>query len=164
VLLSRYQQALLGLGGPGGNLWYNPFGAQPQNDPAVIDWMRTDAKASDSSGEYSLDLLFSRIFGALPGGPVGVALGAQYREQELDQWADPNLVSGALGVTHEPVSADRDILSVYTEFSLPLLDSLEAQLALRYEDYSDFGSTTNPKIALRWQPFASLMHRGSYST
>ena len=94
----------------------------------------------------------------------GVAIGLQYREQELDQWADDNLLSGDLGHTHEPVTADRKITAGFVEFSLPVLDRLEAQLALRYEDYSDFGSTTNPKIALRWQPLSSFMLRASYST
>jgi outer membrane receptor protein involved in Fe transport len=64
----------------------------------------------------------------------------------------------------EPVSADRDLVAAYVEFSLPLLDSLEAQLALRWEEYSDFGSTTNPKVALRWQPADWIMLRGSWTT
>jgi outer membrane receptor protein involved in Fe transport len=164
VLIDHYQLALLGAGGPNGNQWYDPFGANPQNDPSILDWLTTDASSRDSSKEYSTDLLFRRMFGAFPGGPVGFAIGLQYRKQELDQWADENLLNGALHVTHEPVSADRDIASAYFEFKLPLLDSLEAQLALRYEHYSDFGSTTNPKIALRWQPLPSLMFRGSWST
>jgi outer membrane receptor protein involved in Fe transport len=165
---TRFQQALLGQGGPNGDLWYNPFGHMPSNDPEIIDWLRTTATSKDSSEERSLDLLFRREFGSLPGGPAGVALGLQFRSQKLDQWADENLLSkdlaGWLG-DHEagPVSADREIGSAYVEFSLPILDSLEAQLALRHEDYSDFGSTTKPKIALRWQPIPSLMFRASYS-
>jgi len=164
VLHTDFQLALLGLGGPNGDLWYNPFGFEPQNDPLIKDWLTTTARLEDSSEERSIDLLFSRLFGALPGGPAGVAIGLQYREQELGQWADEQLRSGDLGTTHDPVSAARDIGAAYIEFSLPLLDSLEAQLALRYEDYSDFGSTTNPKIALRWRPLATLMFRASYST
>ena len=164
VPLYEFQLALMGMGGPDGNLWYNPFGFQPQNDAEIIDWLRTIARLKDTSGEYSVDLLFSRLFGSLPGGPMGVAIGAQYREQELDQWADERLLSGDLGSTHEPVSADRNIASAFAEFKLPLMDSLEAQLALRYEDYSDFGTTTNPKVALRWQPLPALMFRASYST
>jgi iron complex outermembrane receptor protein len=159
-----FQLALLGLGGPNENLWYNPFGYEPHNDQPIIDWLRTTARLKDTSGEYSADLLFNRLFGSLPGGQVGVAIGFQYREQELEQWADEQLMSGDLVPRHDPVSADRDITSAFVEFNLPLLDSLEAQLALRYENYSDFGSTTNPKLALRWQPLFSLMFRVSYST
>lgn len=164
VPLSAFQLALLGQGGPQGDLWYNPFGYRPENDPAVIDWLRTTAHLRDSSSERSADLLISRSFGSLSGGPVGLAMGLQYREQELEQWADDLLMSGDLGAVHEPVSAERSIFSAYAEASLPLLDRLELQLALRYEHYSDFGSTTNPKIALRWQPLSELMLRASWST
>lgn len=164
VLVTRFQLALLGLGGPSGDQWYNPFGYQPQNDPGLIDWLTTSASLKDTTRENSIDVVFSRHFGTLPGGPVGVAAGLQYREQELDQSADELLRSGDVGPRHVPISADREIGSAYIEFSLPLLESLEAQLALRYEDYSDMGSDSNPKIALRWQPLPSLMFRASWST
>jgi outer membrane receptor protein involved in Fe transport len=163
---TRFQEALLGRGGPQGNLWYNPFGYGPQNDPELLDWLKVVAVSENTWDEHSADLLLDRYFGELPGGPVGVAFGLQYREQEQDQWADEYLRSGDLaGILSEiPVSVDRDLVAAYVEFSLPLLDSLEAQLALRWEDYSDFGSTTNPKVAMRWQPADWIMLRGSWAT
>ncbi len=163
---TRFQQALLGEGGPNGDEYYNPFGFNPQNSEALLDWLRTTAVRKDTSDERSVDVQFDSWFGSLPGGPVGVAFGLQYREQELDQWADEHLRSGDLAGDEfvSPVSASRSIGSAYAEFSLPLLYTVEAQLAARYEHYDDFGSTTNPKIALRWQPLKSLMVRGSYST
>ena len=39
-----------------------------------------------------------------------------------------------------------------------------ATSAVRYDHYSDFGSTTNPKVSLRWQPMPSLLFRGSWGT
>jgi outer membrane receptor protein involved in Fe transport len=150
VFRSRYQQALLGRGGPDENQWYNPFGHEPANDPALIDWLTTDARQRDQAGERSIDLQSSRLLGKLAGGPPGVGVGLQFRQQDLDQWADDNLLSGDLDHSHEPVTADRDIAAGFVELKLPVLEQLEAQLALRYEDYSDFGSTTNPKIALRY--------------
>ena len=47
---------------------------------------------------------------------------------------------------------------------VPITRSLEANLSLRYDDYSDFGETVNPKIAVRYQPLESLVLRGSYNT
>jgi iron complex outermembrane recepter protein len=47
---------------------------------------------------------------------------------------------------------------------IPITNMLEATLAARHDRYSDFGSTTNPKVALRFQPFASFLARASYST
>lgn len=164
VSYSGFQLALLGLGGPNGDLRYNPFGYETQNDPAIVDWLRTTAHLKDTSEDYSGDLLLSRRFGSLPGGQAGVAIGLQYRQQKLEQWADGALKTGDLAPVHDPVSADRNISAVFVEFGLPLLDSLEAQLALRYENYSDFGSTSNPKIAFSWRPYPSLMLRASYST
>jgi outer membrane receptor protein involved in Fe transport len=163
---TRFQEALLGRGGPQGNLWYNPFGHRPQNAPELLDWLKVVAVSENTWDEQSADLLLDRYFGELPGGPVGVAFGLQYREQELDQWVDEYLRSGDLagGSLEVPVSADRDLVAAYVEFSLPLLNSLEAQLALRWEEYSDFGSTTNPKVALRWQPTDGIMLRGSWAT
>jgi outer membrane receptor protein involved in Fe transport len=164
VYADRYQLALLGMGGPDGNSWYDPFGFEPRNDPAVIDWLLADTARRDSTSERSIDLLLSRTIGVLTGLPIGVAAGLQYREQELDQRVDDNFFLLDIWWEQDPVSADRDIGAAYVEFNLPMFDSLEAQLALRYEEYSDFGSTTNPKIALRWQPLASLMLRGSWAT
>jgi iron complex outermembrane receptor protein len=49
--------------------------------------------------------------------------------------------------------------------SFPILDSLQAQLAVRYEDYGGaVGATTNPKLSLRWQALDWLALRGSYGT
>jgi iron complex outermembrane receptor protein len=35
---------------------------------------------------------------------------------------------------------------------------------VRYDHYSDFGSTTNPKFTLRWQPTRELLLRAAYGT
>jgi len=58
----------------------------------------------------------------------------------------------------------RNVGALYGELSIPVLKSLEASVAVRYDHYSDFGGTTNPKIALRWQPTRSLLLRGSWGT
>jgi iron complex outermembrane receptor protein len=45
-----------------------------------------------------------------------------------------------------------DVYGVFAELSLPLAKQLQAQVAYRYEDYGGkVGSTSNPKLALRWQ-------------
>ena len=47
---------------------------------------------------------------------------------------------------------------------MPIVKTLEGDVAVRYEHYSDFGSTTNPKVSLRWQPTPQFLMRGSYGT
>jgi len=46
--------------------------------------------------------------------------------------------------------------------ALPLLQQLEFSAAVRYEHYSDFGSTTNPKFSFDWRPDSHVLVRGSY--
>ncbi len=167
VLMEEFQEALLGRGGPNGDQYYNPFGWMPENDPAVIDAFTMTTREGSDSVEQAADITVSRKFGRLPGGPVGIALGAQWRYQELEEFADEVSAQGRIAgrsadflIDH----ADRDIRAAYAELSLPLADSLEMQLAARYEHYNDFGDTTNPKVALRWQPIEQLALRASWGT
>lgn len=48
-------------------------------------------------------------------------------------------------------SANRDIYHLFVQDQWQLNDHLDLTLGLRHDDYSDFGSTTNPRIALAWQ-------------
>jgi iron complex outermembrane receptor protein len=104
----------------------------------------------------------------LPGGTVRLAVGAEARNELLVT----NLFTGT---TLAPVSAyshaDRDIKAVYGELfvplvgdgnALPLVQKLNVSLAGRYEDYSDFGSTSNPKFGLDWKLVEGLTVKGSY--
>lgn len=166
VYSDRYYDALVGTGGPGQNLWYNPFGANPVNSQEVIRWMTVDTVFGAETTENAIELETSTFFGNLPGGPVGFAAGWQYREQDLDEFADEIERSGLLagGSQITQIQADRDIMAAYAEFSLPLHDTFEAQVAVRYDNYNDFGSSTNPKIGLAWRPARDWLLRASYST
>jgi iron complex outermembrane receptor protein len=100
-----------------------------------------------------------------PAGAVRMAAGVEYREERVSDTPDDQFQRGLIfGTEAVSASASRDNWSAYIEFSVPLLESLELQLAGRYDDYSDFGNTTNPKLGLRWQPLESLALRGSWGT
>ena len=55
-------------------------------------------------------------------------------------------------------------MGVYTELNVPLMKGLEVTGAVRYDKYSDFGNTTNPKVSFRYQPVETVLVRGSAST
>ena len=63
-----------------------------------------------------------------------------------------------------PSNNSRNISSVYAELIAPVTKELELQLALRHDHYDDVGSSTNPKIAMRWTPRKDVMVRGSAAT
>jgi len=61
--------------------------------------------------------------------------------------------------------ADRDIYAAFLELQIPVLDTVDVQLAARYEDYgSEIGDTFDPKLGVRWEALPSLVMRGSWSS
>jgi len=100
----------------------------------------------------------------LPGGAIKIAAGAEYRRETYSQRGQ----SGGVGF---PENLDRNVASVYGELfvpffsdrnAAPLMRSLSLSLSGRYDHYSDFGSTTNPKVGLTWEPVDGLTLRGTY--
>lgn len=95
---------------------------------------------------------------SLPAGDLKIAFGVDVR-RERNSRVDPYL--DAIAPT-PPL--DRDVDAAFLEFSLPIFDALTASLAGRHERYSDFGSTTNPKLGLSWDVTSELTVRGTFST
>ena len=145
----------------------NPFGS---NAPAIVDLMSTakfdGTLRAGTSSMTSLDFIASNEVMALPSGPVSLAVGLSARREELTQTSDPALASGdVLNLSATPsLSGARNIFALFGEVNVPLVRTLEANLAVRYDHYSDFGGTTNPQVSLRWQPTQSLLMRGSAGT
>ena len=101
----------------------------------------------------------------LPAGPVKMAAGVEYREESISDIPDDQFQRGLIfGTEAVSAAAGRDIKALYVEFSVPILEGLELSLAGRYDDYSDFGDTTNPKVAVRWAPIDTLALRASWGT
>jgi iron complex outermembrane recepter protein len=100
----------------------------------------------------------------LPAGPLAVALGLETRKESLDDTADDILIKGdVLGRGSSRAKGSRTLTSGYAEFSVPIIKNLELQIAGRTDHYSDFGSSTTPKVAFRWTPVRELLIRGSYA-
>ncbi len=143
---------------------YNPFAAT-FNSPAVIDAITTSLKREGESELTAFDASMSGELFDLPAGKVGIAAGLEYRDESISDIPDEQFQQGLIfGTEAIEAEADRDIFSAYVEAAIPLLDTLEANVALRYDDYSDFGDTVNPKIALRWTPVESVALRASWGT
>jgi iron complex outermembrane receptor protein len=53
---------------------------------------------------------------------------------------------------------------VFAGVLVPILKNLEMTGAVRHDAYTGFGSTTNPKVSIKFTPMDTLMLRGSYST
>ncbi len=100
-----------------------------------------------------------------------VAVGVQIRQDTFD--TRTLTFTGAAPVAIVTPRAERRVSAVFAEARIPLvgpenaspgLRSLELSIAGRYEDYDDFGSTTNPKLGVVWSPVRDLALRASWGT
>lgn len=129
----------------------------------------------------NLDVTREFETGFTAGGPLSLAFGAEYRREgfEIEAGEPASYIAGPLagvggraaGAQGFPglqpaneVDEDRNNVSAYLEVDVPLTERFDVNLAARYEDYSDFGSDLNGKIAARFEFSPALAVRGSAST
>ena len=155
---------------------FNVFGAGNNvNNPATIRSLLVTTTREGESRLFGFDAKADGPLFKLPAGELLTAIGAEYRYEELSDRFDPFATAGGvIDLNSTSASGDRSIIAAFaelyapivsTEMAIPGIHRLEAQIALRGENYSDFGSTVNPKIGLAWRPLEDwLLVRGSYST
>lgn len=144
-------------------LW-NPF-EPSSNTPEALDYIETQTTRIGKSTSKSFDGKVSGSLMEMGSGELGLAVGFEYREESITDNPDDQFLRGEVfGTEATQANGSRDSSSVFAELAIPVSDDLEVQLAVRYEDYSDFGSTTDPKIAFIWTPTDELSLRGSFGT
>ncbi|MDN3638230.1 TonB-dependent receptor [Simiduia curdlanivorans] len=150
-------------------LWYNPFGGQADQQ-VDADFFRTRATRKGESELTTFDAKISGTLFSLPAGAVSAAFGAEYREESAQDTPSANALATdtnddpVLGFSATEVQYDRELFAAFAEFYVPITENFEVQLAARFDDYSDFGSSTNPKVGLRYQPIDELTFRANWST
>ncbi|PQA87168.1 TonB-dependent receptor [Hyphococcus luteus] len=107
----------------------------------------------------------------LPGGAARLALGGAWRHESLDIVT----MQALAGVSYPATGAadEQDVYSAFFETYIPLIgenngtalvQSLELSVAGRYDDYSTFGSSFDPKVGFSLTSFDGFTLRGSYGT
>ena len=146
----------------------NPFGDTGPDGLAILQSAQVSGSVRTAKGTLDqVDFNLSRDLTLLPGGPLAIAFGAEGRQERLsDVPAAPLATGSVLGFPFEisAQSASRNAGAAYAEVNLPVAKGLELGASVRYDHYSDFGGTTNPKVAVRWQPTPSLLLRGAWGT
>ena len=160
---------------------YNPFCGPNCNDesPFTVDIVR-----ANTTSLYMFDFKASTpdLF-ELPAGSVGMLVGFEARKESYQDLRDPRIngevkytvpVGPKTGETFPMISdivnssatpdssGSRTTYSLFSELALPLHETIDAQLAIRYEDSSDYGDATVGKFAIGWQPLDQVKVR--YST
>ncbi len=149
----------------------NPFGEQTAEGMTLIESAALNGTIQTAKGTTkTLDFSASREFGDWVGAGKNAALaigGQASREKFLNRanteyaekvvastGIDPNLLN----------QGSRSVYALFAELNVPILSTLDVTAAVRYDKYSDFGNTTNPKFGFRFQPSQTVLVRGSYST
>ena len=96
-------------------------------------------------------------------GPVGFAIGAEYRDEDYKDIYDDLSANGNItGSAGNSSFGGRDQWAAYGELLFPVTDNFEVSLAGRYDDYSDFGNNFSAKVAMRWDPTDQIGVRASW--
>jgi iron complex outermembrane receptor protein len=158
---------------------FNPFlGFAGRNTAAARARVYVDLH---NSGQFELPLWYGKIDGELfnlPAGPVGFAIGGEYRGERFDRQRDSlNVTFQSIGSTDgQGFNVNRDVKSIYEEVRIPFTSptwnlpgfySFEFDFAEREEWYSQNTSTVlvpfvpathttyntqKPKFSVRWEP------------
>lgn len=135
---------------------------------AVLNTAKILGEVRQSKGTVdSFDIKGSTELLKLPAGMLSMALGAEARKEKFNDRPAAVLSSGDVlggGGNYPGASADRKVTAFFAEFVAPITKEVEATFAVRTDHYSDFGNSTNPKIAIRWTPSKAWLVRGSYNT
>ncbi len=144
----------------------NPWsadGSQTQQAQDLIE--STKYYGAFQHGRTTMTQLDGSISGEvfnLPAGAVSMAAGFDLRKETYGFAQDVDATQILLAPGNANLDqATRYIRAVYAEALVPVLKDLEVQLAIRRDNYSLIGATTNPKVAFRYQPKDWLLFRGS---
>jgi iron complex outermembrane recepter protein len=142
---------------------FNPFGAQgKKGDISSAIYQPWQSSVSENN---MTELKFTGELFNLPHGAVGLAVGAMMTHErfsdETDKLSEAGQVFSSAGSSG---GGSRETSSIYAESVFPILKGMELQLAGRYDNFSDFGSTTNPKVGIKWDITPTIMLRASAGT
>ncbi len=151
-------------------LWYNPFGGQTDQADGVAELINTQAERKGRSRLYAFDASVNGTLFEIPAGAVKAAFGGEFRRETLRDTPSGAAVATIdnpepiLGFSSTSAFAKRNSWSLFGELYIPLADTLDVQLAGRFDHYEGFGGDFNPKVAARWQPAEWIAVRGNYAT
>ncbi len=152
----------------------NPF-SLTQTDQAMAGLRSISAEGTTLyGGRYTvkeIDASFAGPLFDLPGGTVQMAVGLDWRRETYSfngsaaaNANQPVIFLAAFDNVNALTPKVRTVKAAFAEIEVPLLDILTVTGAFRLDDYSGFGTTTNPKVSFKFTPIDWLMFRGSYST
>jgi iron complex outermembrane recepter protein len=164
----------------------NPFGLATAITPGALANVLTSEHLTTKSQIDAWDGKVTGNIFELPAGRPAYAIGAALRRDSVSGRPEANgwvhttgdltgslqsLYSG--GQLSDPYRASRTVTAQFAELKIPVTSAqwnfpgfhaLDVIIAGRHEHYSDFGSSSVPKVGLRWEPIdRQFAIRGNYA-
>lgn len=142
----------------------NIFGANTLT-PAMLSFVRIDTQQSESFEQARVAANITGSVGQLPGGPIGIAAGVEYRKDTGETVVDDAQRTGNIYGFNavQGISGSINVKEIYGEVRLPVLDILSLGAGARYSDYSSVGGLFNWKAEAELTPVDFLKVRASYN-
>lgn len=125
-----------------------------------------------NASHYASASISGDIFRQLPSGPIKTAFGLEYTKNSI---VDISTSSSGVVSTNAGNGASFSDKSAFAEFLIPLVAAspstgnrstprLAVSLSGRYDQYSIYGDSFNPKFGILWKVSNALQLRGTYGT
>jgi iron complex outermembrane recepter protein len=144
----------------GGQL--NPRNAAAASAAVIQDITNYESAQQTKHQLVTLRAIADGSLFTLPAGDVKVAVGAEFQENKAESRLNAGPV-GSLGAVPF-LKSTRNAKSVFAEVSVPVTSFLDLSGSVRHDNYSDFGSTTNPNIGFALKPTDWLKIFGHWNT
>jgi iron complex outermembrane receptor protein len=153
---------------------WNPIGSN-QTNPLVLNRLYTNNTQNNNYNTFDqARLVLDGSLFDLPAGPVRVAVGAEYmwQVQQFKISAPNNTGPTTTGSGYRVYNFNREVKSAFAEtvipvispdMNIPLMHQIDLSIAVRYDEFSDVGETTNPKYAITWEIVDGLRFRANYA-
>ncbi|MGH6697614.1 TonB-dependent receptor domain-containing protein [Sphingopyxis sp.] len=149
---------------------FNIFGGVGSITQPMLDYVMFTQRDRSRQSTFSASANVTGSLFDLPGGPLGIAVGVEYRKLKGSFDPDPIVAAGfSSDIPALPTRGSYNVKEAYAELSAPVLsdipfiDLLEFTGAVRWSDYSTSGSTTTLKGGVNWKPIQDLRLRASYA-
>jgi iron complex outermembrane receptor protein len=137
--------------------------------PAEFDSITDSSISDDKSWTNTLSLTANGEAFSLPAGPVRVATVAEVGKQGFSNTPDARINQGYFNVagTSDVTAGTRKRYALGAEVNIPVIETVSATLAGRYDRYS-FAGRNDGKFTynggVEWRPAKQLLLRGNYAT
>ena len=142
----------------------NPYLVGGPNTQAVDDFIAPVLTAIDTSKLVFFDVNASHDLFALPGGNAQFAMGAEYVHRTQNALAPADVAAGLIDTfSNNYTIGTQNVASVHAELQAPILRTLEADAAVRYDHYNLSGGKASPQVGFKWTPVQQFALRGTAS-